>query len=332
MTDILDSGIQLIQALQSLGDGFIAFMQAITFLGDEEFYLLLMPLVYWCISARFGFRLGIMLMVSNSLNTYLKFILHLPRPYWYSREVEAYVGETSFGAPSGHSQNSVALWGLMAAKINKAWAWIIAVLVMVLVGVSRLAMGVHFHLDALTGWLTGAVLLWLFLKLQTPVANWFEKKSDGAKIGFAALISVGIILVGWLIVQFMAGWQLPAEWVANASAAQPDGEPIHPLAISGLVTNAAVLFGMISGVVGMNRLGGFSASGPLWQRIARYALGLLILLAIWAGLDAIFPDGESLVALAARFLRYGLVGAWVALGGPWLFMRIGLAKGLAASK
>lgn len=326
MSDILDTGILLIQALQSWGDGFIAFMQAVTFLGDEEFYLMLMPLVYWCIDAAFGFRLGIMLMTSNALNAYLKLALHLPRPYWYSTEVRAYVGETSFGAPSGHSQNSVALWGLMAAKLNKAWAWVIAVLVILLVGLSRMAMGVHFHLDVLTGWLTGALLLYLFIKLEAPVARWFENKRDAVKIGFAALISVVIILIGWLILQFLAGWQVPAEWIANANLARPDADPIDPLTISGLVTTAAVLFGMISGVVRMNRLGGFDASGPLWQRLIRYLLGFAILVAIWAGLDAVFPDGETLIALIARFVRYGLVGAWVALGGPWLFIRLGLAK------
>ena len=67
--------------LQSIGDWIIPPMHWVTFLGDEEFYLLVMPMVYWCIDSRLGIRMGMILMLSNSLGTSLKFLFHSPRPF-----------------------------------------------------------------------------------------------------------------------------------------------------------------------------------------------------------------------------------------------------------
>jgi hypothetical protein len=58
----------------------------------------------------------------------------------------------------------------------------------------------------------------------------------------------------------------------------------------------------------------------------RYVLGVIGVLVIWRGLDVIFPDGENLVALVFRYLRYGLVGLWVSALGPLVFLRLNLAE------
>ncbi len=82
MDTIFDSGVTLILLLQTLGTNFISLMKGFTFLGNEEFYLLIFPLLYWCIDHTLGLRTGIMLMISGILNSYFKWMLHLPRPYW----------------------------------------------------------------------------------------------------------------------------------------------------------------------------------------------------------------------------------------------------------
>ncbi len=105
--------------LQSIGDWIIPPMHWVTFLGDEEFYLLVMPMVYWCIDSRLGIRMGMILMLSNSLGTSLKFLFHSPRPFWVSTDVIAHVQETSFGMPSGHALKRNDIMGLCSNTIKK---------------------------------------------------------------------------------------------------------------------------------------------------------------------------------------------------------------------
>jgi len=328
METIFDSGIPIIQFLQSLGPGLIAMMKAFTFLGNEQFYLLIFPALYWCIDNTLGLRAGIILMLSGIFNSYFKWVLHLPRPYWYSTEVSAFSSETSFGAPSGHSQNAVAVWGIIAANLRKSWAWIVAVLLMFLIGLSRLALGVHFHLDVLLGWLIGGLLLWGFLRWEAPVAAWMKKKSLNNQIASLFLISLGLIALGSLILAVVGSWPLPPEWVQNAANATPEAGPIDPFSLSGVVSNAAVLFGLAGGAILFEARGGFDVGGHLWKRVARYVIGLIGVLLIWAGLDQIFPEGNTLIPYIFRYLRYGLAGAWISLGAPWAFIRLKLAEPL----
>ncbi len=58
----------------------------------------------------------------------------------------------------------------------------------------------------------------------------------------------------------------------------------------------------------------------------RYLLGVAGVLIIRYGLKFIFPDGETVLAYFLRYLRYTLIGFWVAGGAPWTFIRLKLAE------
>ena len=67
--------------LQSLGGEWLTTpMQIFSLLGNEEFYLLIMPLFYWCIDARIGLRLGLLLLISNGIVDILKLVIPCPAP------------------------------------------------------------------------------------------------------------------------------------------------------------------------------------------------------------------------------------------------------------
>lgn len=323
---ILGSSIPFILSLQSLGEGFVATMKLFTFLGNEEFYFILFPILFWCVDSRLGLRAGLILLLSGCINSYFKWIFRLPRPYWTNGEVIAHTSETSFGAPSGHSQNAVAMWGLIAASINKTWAWVAAIFIIFMIGVSRMILGVHFLLDVITGWVIGAILLWVFLRLEPNVCKWVENKSLGVKVGISFLASIGLIAIGALILSALSFWEIPGFWIQNALLATPDAEPINPLAISGVVSNAAVFFGVSAGYVIMNQMGGFNTKGKISQQVLKYFIGIIGVLVVWRGLDIIFPEGEEILALVFRYIRYGLAGIWISLGAPWVFVRIKLSE------
>jgi len=302
--------------LQNLGDWLEPVMQFFTFLGFEEFYLLVMPAIYWCFDTVMGARLALMLVATTGLNAVLKLALHSPRPFWVFDQVRAMSSETSFGIPSGHAQNAVGLWGAWSHSMKRRWAWIAAIVVAFLIGLSRLYLGMHFPIDVLSGWLVGAILLWAFIRLEKPVLKWFRGRAPGRQTITICAIVIAILLVGNLVIFGLEEWQLPAAWIQMATKA---GTPPDPISRDGITTPAAIFFGLGSGLVLINRKGGFDPKGAFWKRLLRYLVGLVGALVIWAGLKAVFPSGEELLPQVLRFVRYGLLGFWVAAGAPLTF-------------
>jgi len=137
MDTILQGGIAWIVAFQSLGDWLALPMKFFTFLGSEEFFLVILPALYWSIDAGLGMRVGTILLFNSGLNETLKLLFHTPRPYWYSPQVKSMTAESAFGLPSGHAQKAIGVWGMLAAHIKRPWAWPVAIGIILMIGLSR---------------------------------------------------------------------------------------------------------------------------------------------------------------------------------------------------
>jgi membrane-associated phospholipid phosphatase len=308
---------------QNLGSWLKMPMEGISFLGTENFFLLLLPALYWCRGVGIGLRVGIILLLSTSVNDALKMAFQGPRPYWYSPEVIAYARETSFGVPSGHAQLAFGVWGMLATSSRRWWGWLIAILVILLIGISRLYLGVHFLHDVILGWLIGALLLWLVLRFWKPVTVWLKKMSLGQQILASFLVSLVLILFSlipflWLKI---TNWQPPQAWAEYAKGV---------VSMNVALTTAGTLFGLLAGLAWLNCRGGFDADGPVWRRILRYILGLAGVLVFYLGLKVIFgmivPDAEAVLPYVLRYTRYALVGAWISAGAPLFFVKLKLAQ------
>ena len=175
----------------------------------------------------------------------------------------------------------------------------------------------------LLGWLIGLVLLVLFLRYWEPVAAWAKKQSTGVQILYAFLFSMGLVVLGSIVVSVNSDFVMPADWLANAS--RIGDEPPAPLALSGILTSAGTLFGLLTGVAVLAPRGGWQVSGPFTKRALRYVVGLLGVLVIWYGLGAVFPRGESILPYVLRFIRYSLLGFWVSAGAPLIFTKLKLS-------
>jgi len=325
MDAILNIGIDLILVLQMFGAWLLSPMQAFSALGHESFYLLIAPAAFWCLDPAAGLRLGIGLMLSGAINSIFKLLFHGPRPYWFDPEIKPLSSEVSFGIPSAHAQNAVVFWGLLAYWIQRTWAWIAAILLMLLIGISRLYLGMHFPSDVIVGWILGILLLWLIIRLEKPFLDWFHRFQPAVQILIVFGSSLGLILIGALVRLGLRGWQIPQSWIELSSRA-PGAESIHPLSLSGLVTPAGALFGLACGAIMLNEIGWLDAKGSGWLRLGRYLLGLVGVIAFWKGLDVIFPDGDTIIPLILRFIRYTAIGLWVTYLAPLLFFKLKLAK------
>lgn len=324
MDVFITSGIDWVVAVQSLGDWLTAPMRFFTSLGMEQFYILILPILYWCIDASLGLRVGMIMLFSGGVNDVLKLTFQGPRPYWVSSRVAALSAEGSFGVPSGHAQNAVAVWGTMAARIKKAWAWLLAVIIMLLIGLSRIYLGVHFPHDVVVGWLIGILILWAFLRFWQPAALLLKRLSLGRQVLLALGVALGMVLISGALNFQLNGYTLPSEWLANAARA--GDEPPDPVSMDGILTSSGAFFGLAAGYAWIVRRGGFRASGAVWKRALRYVVGVIGVLILWYGLGQAFPRGEALLPYILRFVRYALIGAWVSAGAPWLFFRFNLAQ------
>ncbi len=103
------------------------------------------------------------------LNVLLKNIFLRPRPDFPN----AFYLESGYSFPSGHAMLSILLYGMTAyliASQTPSWKiqirlWITAVTVSLLIGFSRIFLGVHYLTDVLGGWAAGIV--WLVVCMGT---------------------------------------------------------------------------------------------------------------------------------------------------------------------
>jgi membrane-associated phospholipid phosphatase len=323
--NLYDPGIRFILWLQSLGNWLAYPMQFFSFLGYEQFYLLIAPALYWCVNAELGLRFGLFLMVSANINGLAKLAFHGPRPYWVDQRVRALGIESSFGIPSGHAQNAVVVWSTLAGDLRRRWAWILVGLLIFFIGFSRLVLGVHFPHDVLAGWLIGAILIYVLIQLEPRVKAWISQSSLSIQILVTLIVSLAFILAGLMINSSWGSWTLPVEWVNNSHLARPEADPLDPTSFSEIVSNAGVFLGLAFGALLIRRKGGFSTIGLAWVKVARYFLGVAGVVVLWMGLGAVFPGGQDVLAFTLRFIRYALIGTWITYLAPLLFIRLKLA-------
>jgi len=141
-------------------------MRIITALG---YYWVVLPLLVAAVFIfyRRGWRLSaILLLVSTGgsfvLTTVLKSVFQRARPELFDSGYQA----SFYSFPSGHATVAVGFYGMLtlilAYRLRGKARWAVAVsgiLVVLLIGFSRLYLGVHYPTDVLAGYL--AALLWL---------------------------------------------------------------------------------------------------------------------------------------------------------------------------
>ncbi|HSJ53149.1 MAG TPA: phosphatase PAP2 family protein [Anaerolineae bacterium] len=294
-------GTEFIVWVQSFSGGWLrSVFRFFTLLGNEEFYLLLLPIVYWGIHKRLGITLGYLVMLSVWLNDVFKHLFGIPRPA--DARIQAPWPETSPSFPSGHSQNAVAGWGYLALRFRVPAGTVVAILLILGIGLSRIALGVHFPQDVLGGWAIGLVLLFVYARAEGRVVPWLGRQRLAARAALAVVVPLLLIL-------------------------------IHPADVNGLypaegaITPGSVMVGLGIGFLMEHAWVRFRVHGPLWQRALRLAVGLVLIGILWSVPRSMVPEGLPYAAEAViRFLRYSVLGWACAFFCPWLFVKLRLAS------
>lgn len=290
MEELLIWGLDVIRAVQTIKGPFLtAVMRVLTLAGSEYFYLLFLPVVFWCVDARFGIRFGLVFLFSAFTNSWLKVVFAVPRPFVLDPSV-GLSHETSFAFPSGHAQGSATFWGLLAVRFRAPWGLVLAIVLPLIIGFTRVYLGVHYPTDLFLGWLLGWGIALAWYVFGDRVSRIAAKANIRLRIIAAAVVALGM------------------------NALYP-GDPTLAGAFLGTAIGANFCFG---------RIGFDAASGSLKTKVVRMGIGLAGLALVYFGGKLLSPgDGSTLYPLI-RFIRYALVGVWISLGAPWLFVHLGL--------
>ncbi len=285
-------GTRGIQSVQAWGNPALdAIFKAITFIGDEKFAMLIVPFLYWVLDRALATRLAFLYLGSAYINTVLKAAFVVPRPSADAVRVITPVEGYSF--PSGHAQTTTTVWSYLADQVRKTWFWIVAPALILLVGLSRMYLGVHYPQDVIVGTMIGLVLV----SRYDCLARWYRGRFGSRPEQQPSLLR---------------------------KLALPIAVPLILLALHAEADTASsmgTLLGLGVGVTLERERVRFSTAGPWARRLARFVAGVVVLLGLYFGLKAVLPEG-----LLFRVVRYALIGLWAALGAPWMFVKLRLAQ------
>jgi hypothetical protein len=291
MDPILSWGLLVVRDAQAFASPFLtAVMKGLSLAGNEFCYLALLPLIYWCVDKRRGLRIGILVFLSTAINMRLKVAFAQPRPY----DLDPSVGmarESTFGLPSGHAQVSAVFAGSAAPLFHRPWALVFAIALPLLVGLSRIYLGVHFPTDVLAGWIIGAAIVGIDRLVGDRIDRAMSGLHETLALALVAAVALGMNVL-----------------------------TMKDTSLGG------VFFGFAGAAIYAKKATPFSVSGSFWKRALRYIVGMATVAIVYALPKLLLASVEAGGPPLFRFLRYALLGAWVAAGAPWLFLKLGLAE------
>ncbi|MBQ9860500.1 MAG: phosphatase PAP2 family protein [Clostridia bacterium] len=139
------------------------FFSAVTLLGEETFFILIGLLVFWCINKKEGYYLLTVGLAGTLLNQFLKLLFRVPRPWVrddrFTIVESAREAATGYSFPSGHTQSAVGIFGGVARWNKLLWVRIACVALCLLVGFSRMYLGVHTPADVLVSAFLAVVMV-----------------------------------------------------------------------------------------------------------------------------------------------------------------------------
>ena len=307
MEEVLQWGLDCIRQIQTLAaiPGLTILMRIITNIGSTAVYLFFFPFVYWCVDEKKGLRLAAVLFISTWINLALKFFLNQPRPFFagYDPSVGIVV-EIMGGFPSGHAQNSLVILMILASweiipGLSRLVHFCIAAILCLLVGFSRIYLGVHFPTDVFGGWLLGGLVLTVYFWAGSRIEGWFE--SHNPRIGLIAAAALA----------FAMNMYRPFE---------------HLLMPSGMILGMGIGCFLCRRYIGFNAsLKDRSGTEKRLTLLVRYVLGVtaIVLLYVAAGkfINGLRDSGNYHLYV---FIRYVLMAVWSFAGAPWVFCKLRL--------
>ncbi|MBR0513694.1 MAG: phosphatase PAP2 family protein [Clostridia bacterium] len=266
--------IDILLALQDFRNGFggglVDFFRKMTFFGEVSVVPIIMAIIYWAVSKKYGSYLMLGWAGSRLVNGALKVTACAYRPWirdarvepWESATESAKTTATGYSFPSGHTMNAATIFG--SGTVRKDFPRFLRITLLILtflVALSRNYLGVHTPQDVLVGMAAGLLVMWLTLRLLQWVDAHPGKDWLVACIGI--VLAVGVAL-------YAAFKIYPKDYQDGKLLV--DGAKMANDTYKGVGWCAAILIGWVL----ERRFIRFTTDDiPMIRRIARVVLGLL---------------------------------------------------------
>ena len=237
---------------------------AVTLLGEETLFMVVAMLVFWCIDKRKGYFLLYISFLGALVNGFIKLLFCIPRPWVADSKFtiveSARKAATSYSFPSGHTQSAGGLFLGLARQSKRLWFILVCSVLVLLVGLSRMYLGVHYLADVLVSLGTSLLMVLLFAPL-------FQKAWDD-KRWFILILGV-LIAIGASLILYAEFGKLPEHAIAEFTAE--------------CVKSAYTMFGASLGLVLVlwleQRYIRFSTKAVWWAQLLKVAIGLGLVIA-----------------------------------------------------
>ncbi len=290
----------ILKFFQHLGNPFLdKLVEVITLFGEPLPVIAIFLLVYWCINKKEGVAIGATLVSSLLLTNTIKPIFHIERPFVKHPDIQGkrVSTATGFSFPSGHTTTGATFYPTLAQCGKPKKGWLIASIIFaLLIGLSRLYLGVHWPMDVLVGFIIGLLSSLILYPL-------FLKVCESKKFTLSALI-LGVIT-------FVVA--LPLAIIMTL-------KPELKIYYSDLMKTAILASGMFLGLFLERKHVNFSTGGTLGKKALRFSLGL-VGIALISLLKLAFTGNLYFIG---SLLRYGLIGFWASYLYPLIAIKVGL--------
>ncbi|MFX1392939.1 MAG: phosphatase PAP2 family protein [Promethearchaeota archaeon] len=286
-----------------------AFFKAITYLGEAIVLIIIIAIFYIMYDKKFAKSLAFGLLISAYIMEFMKETFQDPRPSTnVDPEAEYGFTEPSYGFPSGHTQNSVIVWGNIGYEFkDKPTSFVVPIIISVLIfliAISRMIIGVHDLQDVIGGFAIGMCLLIAFIYLEPIVAPKINKLNLLIKILIVIVISILLFVIGTLL--------FPA-----AGLGLVDNPPLYSDAGSFALVGGSML-GLSVGYLLENEYVKYNPSElNKKQKVINLIIGLIVILVAYLGLDLIISGNVIL-----RFVRYATISFILTFFVPIIFKKI----------
>lgn len=160
-------------------DSLTPIFKIITWFGSATCIILLALILFFTIkNKKVGLLISTNLIIITILNQALKIIVQRPRPTEYR-----IINEAGYSFPSGHSMVSMAFYGFLIYliykniknKYLKISLIVILSLLIVMIGISRIYLGVHYTSDVCAGFLVSLSYLIIYINFANKLVLSREK-------------------------------------------------------------------------------------------------------------------------------------------------------------
>ncbi|WP_242301261.1 phosphatase PAP2 family protein [Bacillus cereus group sp. BfR-BA-01423] len=236
------------------GSVLTAFFKLVSIIANETLYLIVISISYWCVSKRKVFHMIVMLCFSGYIGIVIKEFMKIPRPYTYDGIQSLYEkSAASYSFPSTHVQLATTFWGSFMILCKKRIIWIIGIVFIILVSISRLYLRVHWLSDIIGAVLFSVIVVYLYTKVTMGLS---DRKF---------ILLQRIILAVSLIMYVMTS-------------------QVDNLKLLGVLTGSTI------GIMLENHFINMNESNDFKMQVVKTVLGLSILLVVQLLLKKVIPD------------------------------------------